>query len=170
MPLESGRLADGYVARLASPDEAGLVREVMLRCWTGTVAENSSAYRETIADIAGQITRGGAVLLWRGDEAVGGGRFHPVAGPAGDARPWTEIKRVGVARELRSRGLGAPLVGAIEDAARARGAVGAQLGVREDQPRLVQFWESLGYVRADDVQLHTVNPLTPPPFTMRKWF
>ena len=170
MPLESSRLADGYALRLASPDEAGLVRDVMLRCWTGTVAENSSAYRETVDDIAGQIRRGGAVLLWRGDEAVGGGRFHPVAGPAGDARPWTEIKRVGVARDLRKLGLGAPLVAAIEDAARARGAVGAQLGVREDQPRLVSYWEGLGYARADDVQLHTVNPLTPPPFTMRKWF
>jgi|GEM_PF-620867 len=163
-------LPNGYALRLASPDEAELVRAVMLRCWTGTVAENSSAYRETVDDIAGQIARGGAVLLWRGEEVVGGGRFHPVPGPAGDKRPWTEIKRVGVARELRKLNLGAPLVAAIEDAARARGAVGAQLGVREDQPRLVQFWEGLGYVRADDVRLHTVNPLTPPPFTMRKWF
>lgn len=164
------KLPEGYALRLASPDEAGLVREVMLRCWTGTVAANSSAYRETIEDIAGQISRGGAVLMFRSGEAVGGGRFHPVAGPEGDTRPWTEIKRVGVVREARKLGLGAPLVAAIEDAARARGAVGAQLGVREDQPRLVSFWESLGYVRADDVTLHTVNPLTPPPFTMRKWF
>lgn len=163
-------LPDGFMLRLASPEEAGLVRDVMLRCWTGTVAPNSSAYRETVADIAGQIARGGAVLLWRGEEAAGCGRFHPVAGPPGDARPWTEIKRVGVMRELRKLSLGAPLVAAIEDAARTRGAVGAQLGVREDQPRLVQFWENLGYVRADDVRLHTVNPLTPPPFTMRKWF
>lgn len=170
MNPKSSSLADGYTLRLASPGDAALVREVMLRCWTGTVAENSSAYRETVDDIAGQIARGGAVLLWRGEEAVGGGRFHPVAGPAGDARPWTEIKRVGVMRELRKLALGAPLVAAIEDAARARGAVGAQLGVREDQPRLVSFWEGLGYARADDVRLHTVNPLTPPPFTMRKWF
>ena len=68
---------------------------------------------------------------------------------------------MGVARELRKLSLGAPLVAAIEVAARARGAVGAQLGVREDQPRLVQFWEGPRlYARADDVQLHTVNPLT----------
>ena len=32
------------------------------------------------------------------------------------------------------------------------------------------FWEALGYALADDVQLHTVNPLTPPPTFMRKWF
>lgn len=163
-------LPQGFHLRAARPDGAALVRDVMLRCWTGTVAENSSAFRETVEDIAAQIARGGAVLLFRGEEAVGGGRFHPAAGPAGDVRPWAEIKRVGVLRDLRKFGLGAPLVAAIEAGARAQGAVGIQLGVREDQPALVRFWEAQGYARADDVKLHTVNPLTPPPFTMRKWF
>ena len=163
------RLPPGFSIRSARADEAGLVRDVMLRCWTGTVAGNSSAYRETIDDIAGQITRGGAVLLFEGDEPIGGGRFHPVPGPAGDTLPWAEIKRVGVAKEVRKLGLGAPLVAALEEAARKHGAAGIQLGVREDQPALVRFWEARGYARADDVQLHTVNPLTPPPVTMRKW-
>jgi len=162
-------LPQGFRLYTARVEDAALLRDVMLRCWTGTVAPNSSAYRETVEDIAGQIARGGAVLVFSGDEAVGGGRFHPVPGPVGDARPWAEIKRVGVMRELRKLGLGAPLVTALEDGARAGGAAGVQLGVREDQPRLVQFWEALGYVVADDVQLHTVNPLTPPPVTMRKW-
>ena len=163
-------LPQGFRLYTARVEDAALLRDVMLRCWTGTVAPNSSAYRETVEDIAGQIARGGAVLVFSGDEAVGGGRFHPVPGPVSDARPWAEIKRVGVMRELRKLGLGAPLVTALEDGARAGGAAGVQLGVREDQPRLVQFWEALGYVVADDVLLHTVNPLTPPPVTMRKWF
>ena len=37
-------------------------------------------------------------------------------------------------------------------------------------PRLTRFWEGLGYRIATDVKLHTVNPLTPPPVTLRKWF
>ena len=163
------RLPQGFRLHAARVTDAVQVRDVMLRCWTGTVAANSSAYRETVEEIAGQIARGGAVLLFSGDVAVGGGRFHPVPGPAGDTRSWAEIKRLGVAKELRKLGLGAPLVAALEDAAREAGAAGVQLGVREDQPRLVTFWESLGYRVADDVQLHTVNPLTPPPVTMRKW-
>lgn len=163
-------LPQGFSIRAATVGDAALLREVMLRCWTGTVAANSSAYSETVGDIAGQIARGGAVLVFSGDEAVGGGRFHPVPGPADDARPWAEIKRVGVAREVRKLGLGAPLVMALEDAAREAGAVGLQLGVREDQPALARFWERLGYRVADDVRLYTVNPLTPPPVTMRKWF
>jgi predicted N-acetyltransferase YhbS len=160
----------GYSIRLARADEAALLREVMLRCWTGTVASNSSAYRETEAMIAEQLRHGGGALVFHGGEAVGGGRFHPVPGPAGDDREWVEIKRVGVLKTYRKFGLGLSLVRALEAEAIHRGYAGAQLGVRADQPRLVAFWSALGYRLADDVKMHTVNPLTPPPTTMRKRF
>lgn len=160
----------GIHLRLAQPEEAGLLRDIMLRCWTGTVAENSSAYRETEADIARQLERGAGVIAFEDDNAVGAGRFHPVPGPVGDAREWVEIKRVGVLKSHRKLGLGAPLVSALEHEAQRRGYAGAQLGVRRDQPRLVAFWASLGYAPANDVKMHTVNPLTPPPTTMRKRF
>lgn len=156
--------------RLARPGEGALLRDVMLRCWTGTVAGNSSAYRETAEGIGAQLADGGAVIMFAGEEAVGAGRFFPVPGPAGDPRMWVEIKRVGVLKTHRKLGLGAPLVAALEEEARARGYAGAQLGVRHDQSRLVAFWTSLGYALADDVKLHTVNPLTPAPTFMRKWF
>lgn len=156
--------------RLAEPDEAGLLRDIMLRCWTGTVAENSSAYRETEADIARQLERGAGVIAFEADAPVGAGRFYPVPGPAGDPREWVEIKRVGVLKSHRKLGLGAPLVAALEHEAQRRDYAGAQLGVRRDQPRLIAFWASLGYAPADDVKIHTVNPLTPPPATMRKRF
>jgi GNAT superfamily N-acetyltransferase len=163
-------LPPGFHLRLARADEAGLLHETMLRCWTGTVAANSSAYRETPQTIAQQLVRGGAVIVFEGEAAVGAGRFHPVPGPVGDPRKWVEIKRVGVLREKRTLGLGAPLVAALEAEAGARGHAGAQIGIRTDQPRLIRFWASLGYTLADDVQMHTVNPLTPPPTTMRKRF
>jgi GNAT superfamily N-acetyltransferase len=156
--------------RLAEPSEAGLLRDIMLRCWTGTVAANSSAYRETEADIARQLERGAGVIAFEGNTSVAAGRFHPVPGPAGDPREWVEIKRVGVLKSHRKLGLGAPLVAALEHEAQRRGYAGAQLGVRHDQSRLIAFWASLGYVAADDVKMHTVNPLTPPPTTMRKRF
>jgi hypothetical protein len=87
--------------RLAEPGEAGLLREIMLRCWTGTVAENSSAYRETEAAIARQLERGAGVITFVGDVPVGAGRFYPVSGPSGDPREWVEIKRVGVLQSHR---------------------------------------------------------------------
>lgn len=164
------QLPSGFTLRLARQDEAGLLLDVMLRCWTGTVAPNSSAYRETEQSIALALKRGAAAIVFEGDAPVGAGRFYPVPGPAGDPREWIEIKRVGILRDYRKRGLGAPLVEALEAEAKRRGFPGAQLGVRHDQPRLVAFWASLGYMPADDVQMHTVNPLTPPPTTMRKQF
>ena len=163
-------LPSGFFVRLAHPNEGALLREVMLRCWTGTVAENSSAYRETTEEIEAQVAIGGAVILFAGEEPVGAGRFFPVPGPEGDPRLWVEIKRVGVLKTYRKLGLGRPLVEALEHEARVRGHAGAQLGVRHDQPRLVAFWASLGYELASDVKLHTVNPLTPTPTFMRKLF
>ncbi|MDP3736791.1 MAG: GNAT family N-acetyltransferase [Hyphomonadaceae bacterium] len=164
------QLPSGFTLRLAREDEAGLLLDVMLRCWTGTVAPNSTAYHETEETIARQLQRGGAAIAFEGDRPVGAGRFYPVPGPADDPQEWVEIKRVGVLREYRKHGLGAPLVVALEDEARQRGFPGAQLGVRHDQPRLIAFWASLGYAPASDVQMHIVNPLTPPPTTMRKRF
>lgn len=163
-------LPGGFWLRLAHRGEGELLRDVMVRCWTGTVAEDSSAYRETADSIDQQLARGGAVIVFEGQEPVGAGRFHPVPGPVGDPRKWVEIKRVGVLKTHRKLGLGAPLIAALEEAAAARGYAGVQLGVRHDQPRLVTFWSGLGYKLADDVTLHTVNPLTPTPTFMRKWF
>lgn len=160
----------GFHLRLARSGEGALLRDVMLRCWMGTVAENSSAFRETAEGIEDQLARGAAAIVFAGDAAVGAGRFFLAPGPAGDPRTWVEIKRVGVLKTYRKLGLGAPLVAALEDEARARGYAGAQLGVRHDQPRLIAFWAGLGYALADDVTLHTVNPLTPTPTFMRKWF
>lgn len=164
------QLPPGYRIRMARPDEGALLLDVMLRCWTGTVAANSSAYRETADGIAEQLRKGGAAILLEGEAAIGAGRFHPVPGPAHDPREWVEIKRVGILKSHRKLGLGDALVAALEGEARARGFAGVQLGVRHDQPRLVAFWQSLGYRLADDVTLHTVNPLTPTPTFMRKRF
>jgi len=164
-------LPAGFHLRLAQHGEAELLLDIMLRCWTGTVAPNSTAYGETAEAIAGQLKRGGgAIFVFDAETIVGSGRFLPVPGPPGDSREWVEIKRIGILKSHRKLGLGAPLVAALETEAQRRGHPGAQLGVRSDQPRLVAFWASLGYVPADDVQMHTVNPLTPPPTTMRKRF
>lgn len=162
-------LPGGFHLRLAERDDAALLHDIMLRCWTGTVASNSSAYRETMETIASQLERGGGIILYEGDQPIGAGRFYPVAGPDGDLRPWGEIKRVGILKPYRKRGLGAPLVDALEAECRRRGYAGVQIGVRADQPRVTEFWSGLGYRLAGDVTLHTANPLAPPPTTMRKW-
>jgi ribosomal protein S18 acetylase RimI-like enzyme len=159
-----------FHVRIARPHEAPLLLDVMLRCWTGTVAGDSSAYRETADTIGEQLERGGAAIVFEGDAAVGAGRYYPVPGPRGDPNEWVEIKRVGILKSHRKQGLGPALVAALEVAARQRNFAGVQIGVRHDQPRLIAFWSSLGYRLADNVTLHTVNPLTPTPTFLRKRF
>jgi GNAT superfamily N-acetyltransferase len=159
-----------FEVRLCGPEAAALLREVMIRCWTGTVATDSSAYRETDEDIAEQLRHGLGALLFDGGTLIGGGRYSEVPGPAGDLRTWVEFKRIGVLRERRGEGLGGLIPDRLEAEARTRGYAGVQLGVRDDQPRLTRWWEARGFTIASDVQLHTVNPLTPPPVCLRKWF
>jgi GNAT superfamily N-acetyltransferase len=104
-----------------------------------------------------------------GDRPIGSGRWVPVPGPGGVGQ-WMEVKRIGVLPAWTKKGLGAVILTALEDMGREAGMLGAQLAIRTDQPRLVDFYSSLGYARAADVELTTVNPRSPPPTGMRKIF
>ena len=162
-------MSDRFEVRGVAAEDASLFLEVMLTCWRGTVPENSTAYRETPETLASALSGEGAgFLLWRGDAPVGCGRSLVVPGPQGTGAKWVEMKRIGIIPSLRKQGLGTLVHDALEARARLQGYGGAQLAVRSDQPRLVRFWESLGYSIATDVVLTTENPLTPKPYYMRK--
>lgn len=126
-------------------------------------------FRETAESVSAQLSKGGGVLLLDGETLIGSGRWVPVPGPCGAGR-WMEVKRIGVLPEHTGQGLGAVILHALEAQGRETGVAGSQLAVRTDQPRLVDFYAGLGYAPADDVELTTVNLLSPPPFGMRKWF
>ncbi len=81
-----------------------------------------------------------------------------------------EIKRIGVLSAHAGLGFGKLILRALEDQGKESGVQGAQLAVRSDQPKLVAYYSALDYVLADDVDLTTMNPLEPPPFTLRKFF
>lgn len=126
-------------------------------------------FRETPETVAAQIAKGGGAILLHGAEPIGSGRWVAVPGPGGQGA-WMEVKRIGVLPAYRKQGLGAVILAALEAAGREAGKAGAQLAIRADQPRLIDFYAGLGYQRAGDVELTTVNPLSPPPFGMRKIF
>ncbi len=145
--------------------DAALVHALTQRAWLGTVAGDSSAYRETAADVEAVFARGGGAFVVRIDDVpVGSVRYLPVP----HAEPSWEIKRMGVLREARGRGLGERLAAAVEGAARAAGVRRLQLGVRRDQPRLVGFWATLGFEADAAVALSSHNPSTEPPVTMSR--
>ena len=155
--------------RWAVPADGVLVEGLTRRIWTGRVSAESTVFSETPETVAAQLARGGGAIASDGDTPVGSGRWVPVPGPGGQGR-WMEIKRIGVLAGYRGRGLGERITRALEDMGRKQGAEGAQLAVRHDQVRLVDFYAALGYELADDVVLTTPNPRSPPPIGMRKPF
>jgi GNAT superfamily N-acetyltransferase len=149
----------------ATTADAALVHDLTQRAWRGTVAADSSAYRETPADVEALLARGGGAFVLRlGDEPVGSVRWVPVPHP----EPTWEVKRMGVLPEARGLGLGARLAAAVEAAARSADVARLQLGVRRDQPRLIGFWTTLGFGPDASVSLSSHNPLTAPPVTMSR--
>jgi len=133
------------------------------------VSPESTVFRETPDSVAAQIAKGGGAVLMQDGAPIGSGRWVPVPGPGGAGR-WMEVKRIGVLPAFQKQGLGAVILGALEAQGREAGAEGAQLAVRADQLRLVDFYAALGYLPADDVELTTHNPRSLPPFGMRKLF
>lgn len=108
-----------------------------------------------------------------GAEPIGSGRWVAVPGPKsemGGQGAWMEVKRIGVLPAYQKQGLGAVILAALEAEGRAAGKEGAQLAVRVDQPRLIDFYAALGYAPASDVELTTTNPRSPHPHGMRKTF
>ncbi len=155
--------------RRATPSDGFLVETLTRRIWTGRVSAESTVFQETPETVAAQISKGGAVILEAGGEPIGSGRWVCVPGPQGQGR-WMEIKRIGVLPGFTKRGFGARLLEALEEMGREQALAGAQLAIRTDQPRLVDFYAGLGYALAEDVELTTPNPRSPPPIGMRKWF
>ena len=155
--------------RRATPADGVLVESLTRRIWTGRVAPVSTVFRETPETVAAQLSKGGGAILLAGDEPIGSGRWVPVPGPGGQGL-WMEVKRIGVLPAWQKRGFGDIILQALEAQGREAGAEGAQLAVRHDQARLVDFYAGLGYLLADDVELTTINHLSPPPIGMRKIF
>ena len=148
----------------ATPGDAQRVHELTQRAWRGTVAANSSAFRETPDTARQAIEAGGGFVLLLDGKPIGSVRYFPVP----HAEPSWEFKRLGVLHAFRGRGYGELLVRAIERAAPAQGVRRIQLGVRADQPRLVAFYERLGYTLDASVQLSAHNPLTDPPVALSR--
>jgi ribosomal protein S18 acetylase RimI-like enzyme len=147
--------------REARPEDAALLRQLTLACWTGKVAADSSAFREGEEDVREDLSRGGGFLLFLDAKPIASVRWRAVPGA------W-EMARLGVLPEHRQAGHSQLLIEAVLARARASGAPEIRIGVRRDQPRLVEFYRALGFEIGDDFAYSHPNPLAPPPYLMRR--
>jgi GNAT superfamily N-acetyltransferase len=71
-----------------------------------------------------------------------------------------EIKRMYVAPQVRGRGLARLVLAALEDRARALGAIRVVLETGEVQPEAIGLYESSGYQRIDGFGFYKDEPLS----------
>ncbi len=123
-------------------DEAALVLDLAVRAfeeYRETLIPPPGILAESVADVAAYIERGGAVLAFEGDVAVGSARFHPEP-------DYLYIGRVSVPPEFRRRGIARQLMLFLEEHARSLGLPETRVEVRMALPSNIALYESLGYV------------------------
>jgi predicted GNAT family N-acyltransferase len=87
------------------------------------------------------------VLAWDGPHAVGTGRLVEIDAPEGKAGRWGQIGRMAVLTANRKHGIGASILGELEEEAKRRGLAGVKLHA---QVAAMGFYEKMGYRRVGD--------------------
>lgn len=131
-----------YHLEFVGPEAALTVRALMLAAfdeYRDVLVVPSSAFDESVEDVAAHLREGGGVLAWQDGQAIGSGRYEW----RGDH---VYIGRLSVLPEYRGHGIGAAMMEAMHDCARERGMPEARIGVRTMLPRNIELYERLGYV------------------------
>lgn len=152
------------VVRIAGPADAAALAELAaatfrLACPPQTTEQ---AIAEFLRDVLSQQRfeeyladeRKLVLVAERGDTAVGytllvfGEPADPEVAAALSIRPTVELSKCYVRAEAHGGGVASTLMTATLDAARERGAVGAWLGVNEQNDRAIRFYEKSGFTKA----------------------
>jgi GNAT superfamily N-acetyltransferase len=123
--------------RLAAPDEATLVHDIMLAAYAeyeGALRVNSGAHAETVDDVAAAIRQGGAVLAEYDNHPVGSARFRPEG-------KIMYVGRVAVLPSHRRRGVASAMMRFLEGFAGRAGHEAIRIGVRESLPSNIRLYD-----------------------------
>jgi GNAT superfamily N-acetyltransferase len=149
--------------RAATPDDAALISRITREAWNERVDRTSSAYRETVEQIAAELVEGGGFILYVGNDAGGSVRYSPVAG-----QPAWEIRRMGVLPPWRGMGYALSLMNAVEAHAQRSGVFDLRLAVRHDQPRVVDVYSGMGFELAPHIIYTRQTPGSVAPTVMQR--
>lgn len=107
----------------------------------GPVTPPPPALLETRESVRSGLSRGDAVLAWRGEHLVGVIFLMPAA----DEPATAQLQRVSVHPDFQGHGVAAAMIGSVHALATERGYRRTELFVRHEFPRLRQWWERHGY-------------------------
>ena len=151
--------------REATPDDAQLIAHLTRLCWQDKVAVSSSGHQETVARVATDLQHGGGFVLLVNEEPAGSVRWLPMEA---DSSTW-EMLRMGVLPSFRGTGLSQHLLEAVIHHAQTTGVEELRLGVRVDQPRLLDLYAAYHFELAPELEYSHANPAEPAPNVMRRF-
>ena len=155
------------LVREASLDDAELIADLTRAAWANKVKASSSGHRETAETVLPDLEQGGGFILLVNDTPSGSARWLPIDG---EHDIW-EIRRIGVLPIYRGKNLSQHLLEAVIHRALSSDVHELQLGVRADQPRLLDFYAAFGFELAPELEYpHSHNPQEPLPIMMRRIF
>ena len=154
----------GYVVRPAEVGDAPLIAGLTRAAWAGKVSVTSSGHRETAVLVAEHLRQGGGFVLSAADIPVGSVRWLP---HDTDADTW-EILRMGILPAYRGNNLSQHLLEAVIHHGFECGVGELRLAVRNDQPKLVDFYAAFSFELAEELEYSHANPLEPAPLVMRR--
>ena len=154
------------LVREAALEDAPLMAELTRASWADKVKASSSGHRETAELTLADLQRGGGFVLIVNDAPAGSVRWLPVEG---EQNVW-EVRRMGVMPIYRSKNLSQHLLEAVIHRAHAAGIEELRLGVRADQPRLVDFYAAFGFEVAPELEYPHDMGSEPLPTMMRRMF
>jgi GNAT superfamily N-acetyltransferase len=152
------------LVREATLGDAALIADLTRAAWSNRVAVTSSGHRETAVRVAEHLRDGGGFILLIDEQPAGSMRWLPL-----DDNPgiW-EMLRMGILPMWRGHNLSRHLIEAIIHRALASDVMELRLGVRSDQPRLLDLYATYGFDIAPELEYAHANPLEPPPVVMRR--
>jgi ribosomal protein S18 acetylase RimI-like enzyme len=153
------------VIREASTEDAALLAHLTRECWADKVAASSSGHHETSDGVERELIEGGGFVLFINDEPAGSVRWLPIDG---DTNTW-EMRRMGILPAFRGEALSQHLLEAVIHHAQITGVQELRLGVRIDQPRLVDLYAAYEFELAPELEYMHANPNEPAPHVMRRF-
>ncbi|MFZ6676085.1 GNAT family N-acetyltransferase [Undibacterium sp. Xuan67W] len=153
------------VVREATMDDAQLIAHLTRSCWAGKVAPGSTGHHEDSERVTGDLMQGGGFILLAAEEPIGSVRWLPLDTNSGT---W-EIMRMGVLPAFRGQSLSQHLLEAVIHAAQTAHVDELRLGVRVDQPRLLDLYAAYQFEVAPELEYSHANPNEPAPNVMRRY-
>jgi GNAT superfamily N-acetyltransferase len=151
--------------REAMFDDAPLIAELTRAAWNDKVSTSSSGHQETAERVHQHLCEGGGFILLVDERPVGSVRWLPLEA---DTHVW-ETLRMGILSAYRGKNLSQHLLEAVIHHALASDVTELRLGVRSDQPRLLDLYAAFGFEVAPELEYTHANPLEPTPTVMRRF-